>query len=138
VLYSPPGHPRAFAHTQPANPARFSPPRDPFPPTGTPRDEKFAQALHDIPEEKYHYAAHIFQCLVAAIRPLSLKELADIFAELDSNAGPHEDAVLSACSPLIVLDKDNPTIVQFSHKSVKDFLTGRWLRNSSIENSSRY
>ena len=35
---------------------------------GTPRDEEFAQALHDIPEEKSRYAVPLFQCLVAAIR----------------------------------------------------------------------
>jgi hypothetical protein len=69
-----------------------------------PRDEEFAQALHDIPEEKYQYAVRLFQCLVAAIRPLSLKELADISAELDSNADPHEDAVLAACPALIARD----------------------------------
>jgi hypothetical protein len=107
---------------------------------GTPRYEEFAQALHDIPEEKYQYALRLFQCLVAAIRPLSLKELADISTELDINADPHEDAVLSACPSLIAhwRDKDDITIVQFSHKSVKNFLTSGRLRTSSIENVSRY
>lgn len=105
---------------------------------GTPRDEEFAQALHYIPEEKYHYAIRLFQCLVAAIRPLSLKELSDISAELDSNPDSHEDAVLSACPALITRDIYDPTIVQFSHKSVKNFLTSGCLRTSSIENISRY
>jgi hypothetical protein len=107
---------------------------------GTPRDEEFARALHNIPEEKYQYAARLFQCLVAAFRPLSLRELTDISAELDSNADPHEDAVLSACPALIAhrRDQDDITIVQFSHKSVKNFLTSSRLRASSIENISRY
>ena len=105
---------------------------------GTPRDEEFAQALHDIPEKKYRYAIHLFQCLVAAIRPLSLKELADISAELDPKVDAHEDAVLSAFPALIARDEDDPTIVQFSHKSVKEILTSNRLRTSSIENSSRY
>ena len=105
---------------------------------GTPQDEKFTQALRGIPEENYQYASRLFQCLVAAIRPLSLKELAGISAELDPNAGPHEDAVLSACPALIARDKGDPTIVQFSHKSVKEFLTSNRLRTSSIENSSCY
>ena len=104
---------------------------------GTPRDEEFAQALHDIPEQKYQYVVRLFQCMVAATRPLSLKELADISAELE-NAVPHEDAVLSACPALIARNKDNPTIVQFSHESVKEFLTSSRLRTSSIKNSSRY
>lgn len=106
---------------------------------GTPRDQEFVQALHDIPEVKYQHAVRLFQCLVAAIRPFSLKELADISAELNSNADPSEDAVLSACPALITRDKDDPTIVQFSHhESVKEFLTSNRLRSSSIENSSRY
>ncbi|KAF8493463.1 hypothetical protein F5888DRAFT_1926981 [Russula emetica] len=105
---------------------------------GNPRDEEFAQALHDIPEEKSQYAVRLFKCLVAAIRPLSLKELAVIPAELDSNAEPHEDAVLSACPALITHNKDDPTIIQFSHGSVKDFLTSNPRRTSSIENNSGY
>ncbi|KAF8493459.1 hypothetical protein F5888DRAFT_1926975 [Russula emetica] len=105
---------------------------------GTPRDEEFAQALHDIPKEKIQYSVDLFQCLVAAIRPLSLKELANISAELDSNADPHEDAVLSAYPTLIARDKDDPTIIQFSHESLKEFLTSNRLRTSRIENSSRY
>ena len=105
---------------------------------GTPQDEKFAQALRDIPEEKYQYASRLFQYLVAAIRPLSLKELA-VISELDPNAGPHEDAVFSICPSLIARDKDYPTIVQFSPDSVKEFLTSSRLRTSSPEkNTSRY
>jgi hypothetical protein len=46
--------------------------------------------------------------------------------------------VLSACPALIARDKDDPTIVQFSHKSVKAFLTSNRGRTSSIGNSSRY
>jgi ankyrin repeat protein len=105
---------------------------------GTPRDEEFAQALRDIPKEKSRYAVPLFQCLVAAIRPLCLKELADLSAELDPNSDPHEDAVLSACPALIARNKDDPTIIHFSHKSVKEFLTSNRLRPSSIEISSRY
>jgi ankyrin repeat protein len=105
---------------------------------GTPLDQEFAEALHDIPEMKSRYAALLFHCLVAAIRPLSLKELADISAELDPNADFHEDAVLSACPALIARDKDDFTIVQFSHDSVKEFLTSNRLRTSSFGNSPRY
>lgn len=104
---------------------------------GTPRDGEFVQALHDIPEEKYQHAVLLFQCLVAAIRPFSLKELADIPAELVPNADRGEHAVLSACPALITRDKDNLTIVQFS-ESVKEFLTSNRLRSSCIANISRY
>jgi ankyrin repeat protein len=104
---------------------------------GSPRDEEFAQALQGIPEGKYGYAFRLFQCLVAAIRPLSLKELADISAELDPNADP----VHSAYPALIALraaDKDGLTTAQFSHESVKEFLTSNRLRTSSIEDIPRY
>jgi ankyrin repeat protein len=104
---------------------------------GSPRDEEFVQALQGIPEEKYGYAIRLFQCLVAAIPPLSLKEFEDISAELDPNADP----VHSAYPALIALqaaDKDGLTTVQFSHESVKEFLTSNRLRNSSIEDISRY
>lgn len=102
---------------------------------GTPRDEEFAQALRDIPEEKFGYVVPLFQCLIAAIRPLSLEELADISKELDPNADSHTDAVLSACPALITCDPNDPTIVQFTHESVKDFLISDRLRTSSIENT---
>jgi ankyrin repeat protein len=111
---------------------------------GTPQGEiheKFTQALRDIPGEKYQYTSRLFQCLVAATRLLSLKELAEISAELDPNAGPHEDAVLSACPALIARDKDHPAIVQFSHESLKGFLTSSSsrLQTSSPEKyTSRY
>ena len=75
------------------------------------------------------------QCLVAAIRPLQVKELAEILA-FDFNAEgipklnpdwrweDQEDAVMSACSSLVTIVKGGgPWIVQFSHFSVKEFLT---------------
>ena len=122
---------------------------------GTPRDEEFAWVLRGISDEKYQYAIRLFQCLVAAIRPLSLKELAGIFAVSYSYADPHEDVVLSAvsysyayphedvvlsiCPTLISRDKDCPTIVQFSSTSAKEFLTSDRLRTSrTLKNCSRY
>ena len=107
---------------------------------GIPRDEEFVQILQDIPEGKYEYAVGLFQCMVAATRPLSLKELVDISLELDSKAGPHEDAVLTACPDLIrvVRDEDDHPTVHFTHKSVKDFLTSSRLRALSVENGSRF
>ena len=75
------------------------------------------------------------QCLVAAIRPLHVEELAEVLA-FDFNAegipslNPNwrwedqEEAVMSACSSLVTIVKDEDSrIVQFSHFSVKEFLT---------------
>ena len=113
-------------------------------------DETYERALQGILKEKRQHAHHLFQCLVVAIRPLSVEELAEIFAiELDSHAGPDlkegwrpenpEDAVLSACSTLIsVIEDEGSKIVQFSHFSVREFLTSDRLRSSDIGNIRHY
>lgn len=92
---------------------------------GTSLEETFGRRLQNIPEEKYHHALLLFQCLVAAIRPLRIDELAEIFsAELDLNmVCDEEDVVLSACPLITVVDEKDPKIIQFSPPSVKDFLT---------------
>jgi ankyrin repeat protein len=101
---------------------------------GTPRDKEFVQALQGIIlEGKEEHAVRLFQCLVAAIHPLSQ----DISAELDPNADPVHSAYPALIS-LRAADKDGLTTVQFSHESVKEFLTSNRLRNSSIEGISRY
>jgi len=87
--------------------------------------------------------------LVAAIRPLHVEELAEIFAidfELGTVTAPYlmdawrpenpEEAILSTCSTLIsVIDDDNGSkFVQFSHFSVKEFLISDRLRTSEVGN----
>jgi len=49
-----------------------------------------------------------------------------------------EDAVLSACSTLIAIIDNGSKIVQFSHFSVKEFLTSDRLRTSEVGNLCRY
>jgi len=109
-------------------------------------DETYERALQGIPKEQRQHAHHLFQCLVVAIRPLRVEELAEIFAiEFDPDSEPNlnegwrpenpEDAVLSACSTLITLIENNDSkIVQFSHFSVKEYLTSDRLRTSEIGN----
>jgi hypothetical protein len=75
------------------------------------------------------------QGLVAAVRPLQVKELAEVLAfDLNAEGIPklnqnrrwedQEEAVMSACSSLVIIIKDGGSrIVQFSHFSVKEFLT---------------
>jgi len=113
-------------------------------------DDTYERALEGIPKEKRQYAHRLFQCLVAAIRPLSVEELAEIFAiDFDPKSEPHvlegwrpdnpEEAVLSACSTLITIIGDNGTkIVQFSHFSVKEFLTLDRLQASELGNIRQY
>ena len=113
-------------------------------------DETYERALEGIPKEKRQHAHRLFQCLVVAIRPLRVEELAELFAiEFDQDAGHNlkegwrpenaEDAVLSACSALIaVIENDGSKIVQFSHFSVKEYLTSDRLRTSEIGNVRHY
>ncbi|KAH9985049.1 ankyrin repeat-containing domain protein, partial [Russula compacta] len=108
--------------------------------------DTYERALQGIPKEKQQHANRLFQCLVAAIRPLRVEELGEIFAiEFDSDGLPNlmegwrpenaEDAVLSACSTLIaVIDDWGSRIVQFSHFSVKEFLVSDRLRTSDAGN----
>ncbi len=113
-------------------------------------DETYERALQGIPKEKQKHARHLFQCLLVAIRPLYVEELAELFAiEFEQDMAPSfeegwrpvnaEDAVLSACSTLIsVIENDGSKVVQFSHFSVKEFLTSDRLRTSEIGNVRPY
>jgi hypothetical protein len=89
------------------------------------------------------------QCLVAAVRPLRVEELAEVLAFDFSDEGiptlnltwrweDQEEAVMSACSSLVAVIKDGESrIVQFSHFSVKEFLTSNRLAEPSRD-VSRY
>jgi len=113
-------------------------------------DETYERALQRIPREKQQHAHRLFQCLVAAIRPLHVEELAEILS-IDFDPGATsglvegwrpenpEAAVLSTCSTLItIIDNGGWKIVKFSHSSVKDFLVSDRLRISRIENIRAY
>jgi ankyrin repeat protein len=113
-------------------------------------DETYEKTLECIPKEKRRHAYRLFQCLIAAVRPLRVEELTEIFAiEFDSKEGPNlvegwrpedpEEAVLAACSSLIsIVNVKNSKIVQFSHFSVEEFLTSERLVTSNIGNISGY
>jgi len=113
-------------------------------------DDTYERALEGIPKEKRQHAHHLFQCLVGAIRPLRAEELAEIFAiDFDRDAMSNfmdgwrpenaEEAVLSACSTLIsVVEDEGSKIVQFSHFSVKEFLTSDRLLTSEVGDIRHY
>jgi hypothetical protein len=113
-------------------------------------DDTYSRALERIPKEKSQHAHRLFQCLIAAIRPLRAEELAEIFAiRFDSNEETNfvedwrpldpEDAVLSACSSLItIVNSGDSKIVQFSHFSVKEFLTSDRLAALDVGTISQY
>jgi ankyrin repeat protein len=113
-------------------------------------DDTYERALQGVPKEKWQHAHRLFQCLVAAIRPLRVEELAEILAiRFDPDQAPSlmegwrpeypEEAVLSACSTLItIVENDGSKIVQFSHFSVKEYLTSDRLWTSGIRNFCNY
>jgi ankyrin repeat protein len=99
-------------------------------------DETYERIVKDIKKSNIAQAYRLLQCLVVAIRPLSVAELAELLAfdftttkggipELNPNWRweDHEQAILSTCSSLItILGSGSSGVVQFSHFSVKEFL----------------
>ncbi|KAH8984876.1 hypothetical protein EDB86DRAFT_2810544 [Lactarius hatsudake] len=98
-------------------------------------DETYERILKEINNANREHSYRLLQCLTVASRPLLVEELAELLA-IELNAGgipklnvdfrweDQEEAVLSACSSLVtVIIDDGSRIVQFSHFSVKEFLT---------------
>ena len=113
-------------------------------------DDTYERLWAGIPTEKFEHASRLFQCMVAALRPLGVEELAELFAiDFGHNNGPNlvagwrpespEEAVLSTCSTFItIIDDRDSKIVQFSHFSVKEFLTSDRLQMSNFGNIRQY
>ena len=108
-------------------------------------DETYERTLLGIRKDTREFAHRLFQCLTVAIRPLRVDELAEVLA-IQFNPGQlpqyHPDwqlddaqeAVLSTCSSLIsVVTVDGSPVVQFSHFSVKEFLTSERLAKLTEE-----
>jgi ankyrin repeat protein len=112
-------------------------------------DETYKRILKEIKKPNLHHARRVLQCLVVAIRPLRVSELAEVLAVDFADEGipklnpnwrweDQEQALLSSCSSLIaIVESDESRIVQFSHFSVKEFLTSDRLA-TSIGDISRY
>ena len=106
-------------------------------------DETYERTLMGIDQEKQVYANRLFQCLAISTRPLRVEELAELFAipldpESTSEFNIHwrpEDpdaSILSACSKLVTIDHDRgDKVVQFSHFSVREYLTSDRIANSA-------
>src|SRR6266852_6414721 len=101
-------------------------------------DKTYERTLLGIDKEKREYAQRLFKCLSESIRPLRVEELGDIFAVQCDGTAPSfnenlrppdaEEAVMSACSSLIsIVNREGHQIVQFSHFSVKEYLTSERL-----------
>src|SRR6266478_2705850 len=111
-------------------------------------DDTYGRILQGIDEEKREYAQRLFRCLTVSVRPLRVEELAEIFAIRFDDAAPPtfnaawrleraEEAVMSACSSLIsIVDREGHQVIQYSHFSIREFLTSE--RLATAEESLSY
>jgi Ankyrin repeats (3 copies) len=113
-------------------------------------DETYERVLREIKKPNRDHARRLLQCLVVAIRPLRVEELAEVLA-IDFNDvegipklnaswrwEDQERALLTSCSSLIaIVGTGRSRVVQFSHFSVKEYLTSERLATSS-QDISRY
>ena len=114
-------------------------------------DETYERVLREIKKPNRDHARRLLQCLVVAIRPLRVEELAEVLA-IDFNGAEsiptlnpswrwedQERALLTSCSSLIaIVNTDYSRVVQFSHFSVKEYLTSGRLAASSQDVSGYY
>jgi ankyrin repeat protein len=120
-------------------------------------DETYERILREIRKPNQEHAHRLLQCLVAAVRPLRVTELAEVLAfdfnAVDAEGIPElnpdwsfswenqEETIRSACSGLVTIVQDWDSLdswtVQFSHFSVKEFLTANRLAEP-IRDVSRY
>jgi len=107
-------------------------------------DETYERVLKEIKKPNRDHARRLLQCLVVAIRPLRVDELAEVLAvDFDDADGipklnpiwrweDEEQALLASCSSLIaIVESGESRVVQFSHFSVREFLTSTRLATSS-------
>jgi len=101
-------------------------------------------------KENWEFAHRLLQCVAVASRPLRVEELAEFLAfdfeagfipEFDEDLRLEDpvDAVLSTCSSLVaVVNVEDYKAIQFSHFSVKEYLTSSRLAESSDNLSRQY
>ena len=107
-------------------------------------DETYERILKEIKKPNRDHARRLLSCLVAAVRPLQVEELAEVLAvDYEDEEGiprlnpnwrweDQEQALLTSCSSLIaVVESNGSRVVQFSHFSVREFLTSDRLATSS-------
>jgi hypothetical protein len=113
-------------------------------------DETYERVLKEIKKPNRDHARRLLQCLVVAVRPLRVEELAEVLAvDFEDAEGipkltpdwrweDEEQALLTSCSSLIaIVETDDSRVVQFSHFSVKEYLTSTRLADSR-KDVSRY
>ena len=113
-------------------------------------DETYERILKEIGKSDGALALRILQCLTVASRPLRVEELVEVLAlDFEEAEGriptfkqnwrlqDRQQALLITCSSLIaIVDDHGSRVVQFSHFSVKEFLTSDRLATPVREISS--
>jgi len=113
-------------------------------------DATYERVLREIKDTNWEFARRLLLCVTVVSRPLWVEELAEPLA-FDFEEGDiptfHEDwqledpveAVLSTCSTLLSLvDAEDSQVIQFSHFSVKEFLTSTRFAEKHDTISNRY
>jgi ankyrin repeat protein len=116
-------------------------------------DETYERILKGMNKGQKDNAHRLLQCLTVAVRPLRVEELAELLAfdfQASTTGGiptlkedwrwdDQEEAVLSTCSSLIAIVRNGDSrVVQFSHFSVKEYLTSPRLARSPHGDVSRF
>ena len=116
-------------------------------------DETYERILRGISKAQKDNAHRLLQVLTVAVRPLLVEELAELLVfdfQASTTGGiptlkedwrwdDQEEAVLSTCSSLItVIPRDDSRVVQFSHFSVKEYLSSSRLARSPHIEVSRF
>jgi ankyrin repeat protein len=116
-------------------------------------DETYERILRGINKTQKEDARRLLRCLTVAARPLQVDELAELlafdFKAMDERGIPtlredwrwndREQAVLSTCSSLVTIVRNGDSrVVQFSHFSVKEYLTSSRLAQSRGDVSRFY
>jgi ankyrin repeat protein len=116
-------------------------------------DETYERILRGINKAQKEDARRLLLCLTVAARPLRVEELAELLAfdfqttsargiptlKEDWRWNDEEQAVLSTCSSLITIVRNGRSrVVQFSHFSVKEYLTSPRLAQSRGDVSRFY
>ena len=113
-------------------------------------DETYERVLRDINKANWESAYRLLQCVAVAFRPLRVAELAEVLS-FDFKAGSIPefqegwcsgdpvDTVLSTTPSLLsIVDVDGSPVIQFSHYSVKEFLTSSRLAETNDIICRRY
>jgi ankyrin repeat protein len=113
-------------------------------------DGTYERTLREINDANWEFARRLLLCVAVVSHPLRVEELAEFLAfdfsagqipkyREDWRLGDSEEAVLSTCSTLLSLvTLGNSQVIQFSHFSVKEFLTSSRFSEKRDTISRRY